>query len=411
MPEMQIQTPPLPTPSLAFVVQRCGSNIFGGAERYILELAKACAAQGAKVEIFASRSTSYLQWNNELPPNELIDADQTSTLLIRRFPVAVSRFRLCFALTRRVQKWLGVPLKVFGLETLWEHLFLFFQGPWCPALWKTLLRNEKNFDLIVCGGYLYAPTVKTLNTLTGKKRTLLITMAHNEPEFFLPFVRNEITKTDAIGFLSEAEKKLVEKTWPQARAKTSLILHPGLNNSQHNSDLEPTECPKIPSRFLLYVGRVDAHKGVNFLLENIPEHIPLVLAGDLAMVAEPHPNRMFLGRVSDATRDHLMKNTAALVIASRYESYSMVTADALAMGTPVLALQGCGPIDELIRHYGGISCDAPDFASWAERLFAGEPLPEELRPKPAKIKLERDWKASAQKLIAFAREQQKPAEI
>jgi glycosyltransferase involved in cell wall biosynthesis len=283
-------------------------------------------------------------------------------------------------------------------------LFLFFQGPWCPQLWRTLARKQENFDLVVCGGYLYAPTVKALESLSGKKRTLLVTMAHNEPEFFLPFVRKAILRSDALGFLSESEKELVEKVWPEARTKATLFLHPGLNKSHTSSEHEPKEIQNVPERYLLYVGRVDAHKGVQFLLDTLPNSLPLVFAGDLAMTPEPQPNRIYLGRVTDEVRDKLIKNAAALVIASRFESYSMVTADALAMGTPVLALKGCGPIDELIRHYGGISCDSGDFASWAERLFAGELLPEELRPKPSKIKLERDWQASAQKLIAFAQE-------
>ncbi|MEB3330781.1 MAG: glycosyltransferase family 4 protein, partial [Candidatus Sericytochromatia bacterium] len=349
---------------IALVIQRCGESVFGGAEKYILELAKACLAHGAEVEVFSSQSTSYLQWNNNLPINEMLFFSGCECPLnIRRFPVQFSRQRIAFAFVRRVYSALNKVTKWAGLNSILRNLFLIFQGPWCPSLWKTIERECLNYDLFVFGGYLYAPSVKGADALKCLNKSVLIPMAHAEPEFYLPFVGELLANVEHLAYLSKAEQKLTELIWPDAKQKKKFFLPPGLNISMSEGLLEHPE--RVPERFLLYVGRVDRNKGVDFLLENIPADIPVVFAGDNSMEAASSENRIFLGKVSDELRDYLIRQAAALVIASRFESYSMVTADAIAFGKPVLALRGCGPIDELLEAYGGYSVDSSQFAVWA----------------------------------------------
>ena len=387
--------------TVAFVIQRCGTEIFGGAERYILEVAAACSKMGANIEIFTSQSRGYIDWKNDLPVLETHSFQDGMPLKIRRFPVLFSRFRVAFALTRRFKYALGPIIKLFPLNKLCEQLFLLFQGPWCPSLWRTLIAEQNRFDLIVCGAYLYAPTAKTL---AGAKetKTLLIPMAHNEREFFLPFVQKQIQNCELLGYLSQAEKNLVESVWPAAQLKQSIFVHPGINETSVTNATSTEQSNSLPQKFFLYVGRVDPHKGINFLVNAISEDIPVVFAGDVAMLIPEKKNRIFLGRVSDSMRDDLLKKSIALVIASRFESYSMVTADALAMGKPVLALKGCGPIDELIDSYGGLSVSDSEFPDWAERLYRGEQLPPQKRPNPSKIRQERSWSSAAGRILQLA---------
>ena len=387
--------------NIAFVIQRCGAEIFGGAERYILEVATACSKMGANIEIFTSQSKGYIDWKNDLPTLETHSFQDGSPLKIRRFPVLFSRFKIAFALTRRLKYALGPVIKLFPLNKLCEQLFLLFQGPWCPSLWRTLISEQKRFDLIVCGAYLYAPTAKTLAGARETK-TLLIPMAHDEREFFLPFVQKQIQSCEHLGYLSLAEKNLVESVWPTAQCKQSIFVHPGINETNEAKLTSTEQIDSLPEKFFVYVGRVDPHKGINFLVNAISENIPIVFAGDVAMLIPEKQNRIFLGRVSDAMRDDLIKKSIALVIASRFESYSMVTADALAMGKPVLALKGCGPIDELIESYGGLSVSDSEFADWAERLYRGEELPHQKRPNPGKIRQERSWSSAAGRILQLA---------
>jgi glycosyltransferase involved in cell wall biosynthesis len=386
---------------LAFVVQRCGPEVYGGAEQYILKLALECAAAGAEVEIFTSQSDSYLAWNNNLPMQEVVSSGSHSKILIHRFPVIISRLRIAFAIVRRVKIRFGFLLRSSLLRKLTDWLFLFTQGPWCPDLWRTLRREHSRFDLIVCAGYLYAPTARTLASLPSSAKTIIIPMAHDEPEFFLPFVRESIQASKVLGFLSSAERQLVEKIWAEARLKINLLVPPGLSVTPNKASKGDEHFAFLPKHYLLYVGRVDINKGVDFLLDNIPLNVPLVFAGENHTQYTTADNRYFLGRVSNSERDALIKNAAALVIASRFESYSMVTADALALGTIVLALKGCEPIDELIQSYGGISCNAEEFASWAQKLHTGEKIATELLPNATKIQSERSWAQTAATLLSL----------
>jgi len=386
---------------LAFVVQRCGTEVYGGAEQYILKLALECAEAGADVEIFTSQSDSYLAWNNALPKQETVSSGTHSKILIRRFPVIISRLRFTFAIVRKLKIRFGFFFKNPLLRKSSDWLFLFTQGPWCPELWRTLGREHARFDLVVCAGYLYAPTARSLASLPSSLKTMMIPLAHDEPEFFLPFVRETIQASKVLGFLGSAERQLVEKTWAEARFKKNLLVPPGLSVTPDKSAKVSEKFAFLPKNYLLYVGRVDIHKGVDFLLDNIPPNVPLVFAGANHTHYTTANNRFFLGRVSNSERDALIKDAAALVIASRFESYSMVTADALALGTIVLALKGCKPIDELIQSYGGISCNAEEFANWAQKLHTGEKIATELLPNTAKIQSERSWAQSAATLLSL----------
>lgn len=387
---------------IAFVIQRCGESVFGGAEKYILELAKACLAQGAEVEVFSSQSTSYLQWNNDLPTSEkLFLVGCENPLTIRRFPVHISRQRIAFAMVRRIYSKLNKVTKRAGLHSVLKNLFLIFQGPWCPSLWKAIELESLNYDLFVFGGYLYAPSVKGVSVLKCREKSVLIPMAHAEPEFYLPFVGELMANVEHLAYLSKAEQKLTESIWPDAKRKKKFFLPPGLNISMREEQFEHPE--SVPERFLLYVGRVDKNKGVDFLLENIPPDIPVVFAGDNSMEAASSENRIFLGKVSDELRDYLIRQAAALVIASRFESYSMVTADAIALGKPVLAPRGCGPIDELLETYGGYSVDSSQFAAWARKLYEDRNNVISSHIRSDLIRDQRDWSRTASVLLEIAR--------
>jgi glycosyltransferase involved in cell wall biosynthesis len=107
------------------------------------------------------------------------------------------------------------------------------------------------------------------------------------------------------------------------------------------------------SRELLYLGRLQfAEKGLDLLIEAFSllaardDHVRLTLAGDgedmgrLRVEARRFgvADRLaFAGRVGGEAKRELLQRASAVVIPSRFESFGIVAAEALASGTPVVA--------------------------------------------------------------------------
>ena len=89
----------------------------------------------------------------------------------------------------------------------------------------------------------------------------------------------------------------------------------------------------------------------------------------------------FLGEVPPSEVATLMRRSAVLVVPSRRETFSLVTAEALASGTPVVATR-CGGPEEILTDDTGILADVDDPGALAlaiERVLARRYDPAELR--------------------------------
>jgi glycosyltransferase involved in cell wall biosynthesis len=114
--------------------------------------------------------------------------------------------------------------------------------------------------------------------------------------------------------------------------------------------------------FILYIGRLYALKGVEYLIKafkSIKQDNPrlkLVVAGSgdyepyLRRVAQGTDGILFLGYVgSPITKKLLYKNCLTVVVPSIYETFPMVVLEAMAYGRPVVG-SDVGGIRSLIRH-------------------------------------------------------------
>src|SRR5690606_34608800 len=119
-------------------------------------------------------------------------------------------------------------------------------------------------------------------------------------------------------------------------------------------ELRPYE---LPEKFFLVLGRIDKNKNVGYLFENTPAGVKIVFAGEKKCEVPEDDRFIYVGMVSEAVKNALMKKCLALLMVSRLEAYSMVTAEALATNKMVIALKGCEPVDELIKLYGGLSLE------------------------------------------------------
>jgi glycosyltransferase involved in cell wall biosynthesis len=121
----------------------------------------------------------------------------------------------------------------------------------------------------------------------------------------------------------------------------------------------------------LFVGRMDAEKGIRRIMDTWPPDVPLDLVGDgpLRGAAEEWARGRavrVLGRRSRLEVQEHVRGSRALVFGSRWpEPFGLVYLEALAAGTPVLAAPGTAVAEFVERDGTGAVTD--DYAQVAER--------------------------------------------
>lgn len=381
---------------IAIVVQRCSPSIVAGAEAYALQLGRALA-EYAPVDILTSASDDYITWNNKLE-KEIVETSYKFPLTIKPFEVIHSRFPFIFRIVKAISFFLNKisPTIYLLFSPMLDYIFLRAQGPWCPGLWKYLESHSRCYLGVIFKSYLYAPVALGLHKSKNDKNILVIT-AHDEPEFKLQFVKEEIEVANAIGYVSSAEKDLVETIYPHTRGKRSFLLPPGLTIS--GESIKPKF--ELPTKYFLVVGRVDWNKNVNFLFKNCPINCKVVFAGDLKIKFPQDERFLYVGVVSHEEKRFLIENSIALMMVSRFEAYSMITAESLALGKTVLALHGCPPVDSLIQEFGGLSLAKSDFVHAMQSLWDGHTHAQLQVPDMNKIVKARSWNETAKKVYEY----------
>jgi|GEM_PF-1363302 len=405
------------TLKIAIVVQQCGVEVLAGAERYALNLGLALAKAGCEVKILTTQSADYKTWHNALSHKESIKVTKnidpayehtTSELEILRFPNR--SFRRPFLL--RVAKLFWkieqslMPFQKKGLSEKLDQFFLWAQGPWCPGLWNYLEGNSTKFDLIVFKSYLYAPCALGMKASNERVTKVVIPAAHPEPSFYRPFVQSLFKSSSALGFVSLAEKRLVESIWQDTKLKEQLLIPPGLGNewsiapNGRNSfgDIRPHI--KSLKNYFLVLGRMDRGKNLDFILQNTNPGITVVFAGPGELQVTNEKQFIRLGKVSEEEKAVLLENAIALIAVSKNEAFSMTTAEALAKGCPVIGWSQANAITELIDKFGGAKFTTPEeYRILLKKICSDPEFRQSARPDKEKIQQELSWQRSAQVLL------------
>ena len=121
------------------------------------------------------------------------------------------------------------------------------------------------------------------------------------------------------------------------------------------------------------MGRIDENKGCRELFEyfrhyaRIAPELTLVLVGTPVMPIPEHPQIRHLGFVSDQEKFDAIAAAELLIMPSYYESLSMVTLEAWALGRPVLANGQCDVlVGQCARSNAGLYYDS--YEEFAEAL-------------------------------------------
>jgi hypothetical protein len=160
---------------LAFVVQRYGPEIDGGAEYECRRVAEALRPHH-DVEVLTTCARNYLTWRNVYRPG----VETVNGVRVRRFLVERPRRVRAFG---RYADWLYATPHTFFDEAEWVRR----QGPLTPSLIEWIRAHADDHDGFLFYTYLYLPTTLGLPLVAHK--AVLVPTAHDERPIYLDLFR------------------------------------------------------------------------------------------------------------------------------------------------------------------------------------------------------------------------------
>ncbi|OLC56827.1 MAG: hypothetical protein AUH85_05040 [Chloroflexi bacterium 13_1_40CM_4_68_4] len=357
----------MPSPRLLVVAQRYG-DVAGGAETHARQVATRLSSSGLDVEVATTTARDYWTWQNAFAAGE----DRVDGLLVRRFTVAAPRApdfrhaeRMAFS---------------EGHSLADERRFIQAQGPVVPELLDFLLVEGRSYDHILFFTYIYYPTAFGLPLVPD--RAVLVPTAHDEPAIRLTSYRALFHAPRAIAFNTEEEREMVHRLFRNGRVPNEIV-GVGVDLAPSPSGERFRAKHGLDGPLLLYVGRIVQSKGCDELfayfarwreLDPSRHHATLVVAGHAEMPIPDRPDVRQVGYLSDKEKFDAFDACDVFVIPSRYESMSMVTLEAWAMGRPVLCQAESDVLRGMSRRSGGGLCyrSFPEFAEALELLLTDD---------------------------------------
>lgn len=352
---------------LAVVVQRYGADISGGAElhaRYIAER----LGRHAEVEVLTTCAKDYVTWRNELPAGE----EKINGITVRRFRVSRPRDTQDFGRRSRF---------VFDLahSVADELAWLKSEGPRSPALVRHIARRREAFDFFIFFSYRYYHAWHGIRA--AGDRAVLVPTAERDPAVGLSIFAPVFRGARAIMYNSLEEKALIESV--SRRQGPSVVVGVGSNIPERTQPWRVRKQFNLRRPFAVYIGRVDENKGCRQLFDYFgqyaahhPRGLDLVLVGSQHLDVPAHPRIRHLGFLPEEDKFDVLAAADVLIMPSEYESLSMVTLEAWALGKPVLVNGRCDVLrGQCLRSGGGLYYqNAEEFIEALYSLEAAGPV-------------------------------------
>lgn len=312
---------------IAFVVQRYGLEINGGAEAHCRQVAERLP-HDMEVEVLTTCAQDYTTWENVYPPGKC----DVNGILVHRFPTIQSR----------EMKFGERSARLYGkVHTLQDEMnWLYAQGPVAPELLDFIIHHRFDYDVFIFFTYIYYPTALGLRLVAD--RALLVPTAHNEPPLYLDIFKALFQSPRAILYNTTEEKQLLEEVF-QIEYIPGEVVGLGIDMP---TNVDPNAFRRkynIQTPYVVYVGRVSKSKNCHILLESFiqykklhPGSLKLILMGKEEISIPDHPDVISLGFVSEQDKFNGIAGAKLFLLPSKFESLSMVFLESLAVGTPVL---------------------------------------------------------------------------
>jgi glycosyltransferase involved in cell wall biosynthesis len=332
---------------LAFVVQRYGLTVNGGAElhaRYIAER----LARHATVEVLTTCASDYVTWRNELPAG----IEPVNGVSVRRFPVKHERDPLQFG---RLSERVFHSTHSVSAELEW----LDAEGPTSPALLGYLEKHAADYDYCLFFSYRYWHAFHGCRAAHG--RAILVPTAERDSTIGLSIFGPIFRGVRAVMYNSPEERTMIQALAGNQQVP-SVVVGVGSEVPANPQPARFRQKHNIRGPFAVYVGRIDENKGCKELFEFFGKYLEagggvltLVLMGHSILEIPTHPRIRHLGFVDDADKFDAMAGAELLIMPSYFESLSMVALEAWALGRPVLANAKCDVLKgQCIRSNAGL---------------------------------------------------------
>lgn len=319
---------------IAFVVQRYGLEVNGGAELHCRQVAEKLA-EYYEVDVLTTCALDYMNWKNHYKEG----TEKINNVNVIRFKVDKERNINKF--NRLSDKVLNNPNESYEENIKWMNT----QGPVCNGLLNYLQENEGKYVVVIFMTYLYWTTFFGLKNYKGN--SILIPTAHDEPPIYLNIFKEHFQKPKFIAYNTVDEKEFINKMFKNDSIKSD-IFGVGVDIPEDIEDVDIHKKYNLSGDFILYVGRVDESKGCKELFDYFKRYInetnrdlKLVLMGKSVMEVPKDKNIISLGFVSDEDKFNAIKHSKLVVIPSKYESLSMILLESLKLNKPVVVNGKC----------------------------------------------------------------------
>jgi glycosyltransferase involved in cell wall biosynthesis len=334
---------------VAFVVQRCGLEVNGGAEALCLKIAERMSRYW-DTKILTTCALDYMTWQNHYPPG----MTEISGVKVERFRVSQQRNVEVF---NHLSEKIYPRLKEASIQE--QEEWMLAQGPLSTDLITYVKQHKHEYDAFIFFTYLYATTYLILPLIAEK--SYLAPLAHDEWPIYLSMWNTFFEKPRGFVFNTVEEQNFLKARFPKVNLEGPIagvaVEPPVAYSAEHFRQQYNIHDP-----FLLYIGRVDPSKGCEELFDYFiklrfqePSPRKLVLLGKPTMPIPSHPDIIPLGFVDEQTKWDALAACDLLVMPSPYESLSIVLLEAWIMGKPVLVNGRCEVlVGQCRRAQGGL---------------------------------------------------------
>lgn len=375
---------------VAFVVQRYGEEVAGGAEGLCRSTAHALAARGEDIEVYTTTARDYLTWAPHYAPGTTRDGD----VVVHRFDADPPDPARNAAVARELALGRGDD----ALERAWARA----QGPVVPGMLHMLAGARARHEALALWTYLYATT--QLAMPLAPERSVLVPLAHDEPMLRFGLTRGLVSLAAGLAFMTPEERRLVDDLHGVG-ARPEAVVGAGIDPAPPGDAAAARAALRLPARFALYLGRVDPAKGLDALVRAHGRYraaggpLGLVLAGRPAGAMALPDWVVTTGFVDDATRAGLLAASEVVVLPSPHESLSLVALEAWSRGRPTLATARSDVLAGQTARSGGglLYVDAPTYARQLSRLASDPDLRATLGATGARWTAGHTWDACARR--------------
>jgi glycosyltransferase involved in cell wall biosynthesis len=331
-------------PRVAFVVQRYGLEVNGGAEFHCRSIAE-LMSDVWNVTVFTTRALDYYTWKNYYPEGE----DVINGVTVQRFSIKQPR---------NIKKFNRLSKKIYGRpHSLEDELnWMRAQGPDAPDLVEKIEADKDRFNAFIFFTYLYGTTYWSLPEVSHK--SLLVPTAHDEPPIYLSLFNELFSKPRGFIFNSPEEKVFLKKKFDIDTSLSDVIgvgirIDPTIGSNSFYAD-------NLLDNYAIYVGRIEESKGCPQLFEfwerykaKSDSELQLALVGRPQMKIPRRKDVVSLGFVSEEEKFAAISGAQCLIMPSPFESLSIVLLEAWICGRPVLVNGKCDVLKGQCRRSNG----------------------------------------------------------